>query len=301
MGSIRLSGIMHYAGRPRTDAAKLLISAMSQIRFAAFMPDCGARGSAADCRAAGHQTCYDMARVARRGVALCTAARLVELRGSSSNCSEGKMMSDISVTPSVIGAPCAPPEVPVSDGLAALLGRIAAGEECALALLYELTVARLFSLARLIVRDTRDAEEVVCDTFIQVWRNARQYDPQRGSVLAWLLTICRSRAVDRVRRNRTALGGNSDLAPGTATDRYELGPEGVLQLFKQDSAVFRTLAKLSPLRRRLIALAFFRGLTHEEIAKETELPVGTVKSHIRRALAAMRSELDDRGNGARLG
>jgi RNA polymerase sigma-70 factor (ECF subfamily) len=209
-------------------------------------------------------------------------------------------MSDISVTPPAVGAPLAPPEAPASDGLVALLRRIAAGEECALAELYDLTVARLFSLASLIVRNTQDAEEVVCDAFVQVWRSARQYDPQRGSALAWLLTICRSRAVDRHRRNRAALAGNDGHPAGIAAEGYELGPDDVLQLFEQDSAVFRALAKLSPLRRHLVALAFFQGLTHEEIARETRLPVGTVKSHIRRALTVMRSELGDRGNGARL-
>jgi RNA polymerase sigma-70 factor (ECF subfamily) len=186
------------------------------------------------------------------------------------------------------------------DGLTALLRRIAAGEECALAELYDLTVARLFSLATLIVRNTQDGEEVVCDVFVQVWRSARQYDPQRGSAFGWLLTICRSRAVDRCRRNRAALADSDGPPAGTAAEGYEPGPDDVLQLFERDSAVFRTLAKLSPLRRHLVALAFFQGLTHEEIAKETRLPMGTVKSHIRRALAVMRLELGDRGSGARL-
>jgi RNA polymerase sigma-70 factor (ECF subfamily) len=211
---------------------------------------------------------------------------------------EGEVMLEISVTqPSLgasLGAPRgAPPETPPLDGVAALLGRVAAGEEWALALLYDLTATRLFSVARLIVRNTQDAEEVVCDAFVQVWRNAQQYDPQRGSALAWLLTICRSRAIDRCRRNRAALAGNDGHSAATAVEGYELGPDDLLQLFEQDSAVYRALIKLSPLRRHLVALAFFQGLTHREIARETRLPAGTVKSHIRRALAGMRSELTD--------
>jgi RNA polymerase sigma-70 factor (ECF subfamily) len=204
----------------------------------------------------------------------------------------------MSVTPPLMGASRAPPETPASDGLAALLRRVAAGEECALELLYDLTAARLFSLASFIVRNSQDAEEVVCDAFVQIWRNAWQYDPQRGSALAWLLTICRSRALDRYRRNRAALAPRLGDPALTLASGCEPGPDDILQLFERDSAVFGVLAMLSPVRRRLVALAFFQGLTHEEIARETALPVGTVKSHIRRALAVMRSQLGARQSSA---
>lgn len=202
-------------------------------------------------------------------------------------------MSELFATPPVIRLPRVQSAPALSMRLPALLERVATGEQSALAELYELTVAKLFSLASLVVCNTQDAEEVVCDTFVQVWHSARQYDPQRGSALGWLLTICRSRALDRRRRNRSGVH-----AAAYCEEQWGVGSDDLLQIFEQDSAVFRAVAGLSPIRRRLIALAFFQGLTHEEIASETQLPVGTVKSHIRRALAMMRSELGDRGNGA---
>lgn len=182
------------------------------------------------------------------------------------------------------------------DTLAPSLRRIAAGEQAALAEVYELTVVKLLRLASLILRDGQDAEEVVCDTFVQIWRNADQYDPQRGSALAWLLTICRSRAVDRRRRNRGGLPAGSPYLEAAPELAQELSCEDLLQALEQDSAIYRAISRLPPLRWRLISLAFFQGLTHEEIARETCLPIGTVKSHIRRALAALRSELQS-GNG----
>lgn len=185
-----------------------------------------------------------------------------------------------------------------ADQLSILVLRVAAGEEVALAELYEETVLKLYSLARLIVRNSEDAEEVVCDTFVQVWRSARQYDGARGSALAWMLTICRSRAVDRRR------GNWAERPRGTAEgvlceDRCEVAPDDLLQAFEQDSAVLHAMGALPPIRRRLVGLAFLQGLTHEEIARETGLPVGTVKSHIRRALASLRCALGERVNGAR--
>ena len=186
----------------------------------------------------------------------------------------------------------------LGEALPALLHRIAAGEQTALAELYELTVAKLFRLALLIVRDGQDAEEIVCDTFVQIWRNAGQYDPARGSALAWLVTICRSRAVDRRRRNRGELPAGSPHQEACADAAHELSCEDFLQELEQDSAIYRAVSRLPPLRWRLISLAFFQGLTHEEISRKTSLPMGTVKSHIRRALAAMRSELESGIDGA---
>lgn len=186
----------------------------------------------------------------------------------------------------------------LGDGLSVLLDRVAAGDEFALAELYDQTVAKLFGLASLIVRNGEDAEEIVIDVFVQIWRNARQYDCGRGSVLAWMLTICRSRAIDRHRRSRA--GGQGEAAePGAPEDRCELPPDCLLQVFEQDSALYRAIAGLSPIRRQLVSLAFFQGLTHEEIARETCLPVGTVKSHIRRALTSLRSALGERASCAR--
>lgn len=213
---------------------------------------------------------------------------------------EGEAMSDApraDLTAAAGALPSAPCE-PIADRLAALLQRVATGEEGALAELYDRTVTKLFGLARFIVRDSRDAEEVVCDVFVHVWRDAQRYDGSRGAPLAWMCTICRSRAVDRLRRNRTA-GQAAAAQQRAAEPRGVPVPEELQQALEQETAVSRALTRLPPVRRQLLALAFFQGLTHEEIASQTGLPVGTVKSHIRRALASLRSELGTMVSDAR--
>src|SRR5689334_15946954 len=89
--------------------------------------------------------------------------------------------------------------------LAELVARIAGSDREALGELYDATVARLFAIARLILRNSADAEEIVCDVYAQVWESAAQYRGDRGAVLAWLAMICRSRSLDRIRRNRIRL------------------------------------------------------------------------------------------------
>jgi RNA polymerase sigma-70 factor (ECF subfamily) len=180
--------------------------------------------------------------------------------------------------------------------LSMLIERVAGGEQAALGELYDLTVGRLYALAQTVLRNTADAEEVVCEVYTQVWQTAAQYDRTRGGVMGWLLTICRSRAIDRSRRNRTRLQVSSAFeATGAHRDAAAPNPEDLLTLVQQGTSIHRALEQLTPIRRELVSLAFFRGLSHEEIAIESKLPIGTVKSHIRRALATLRAELDKSG------
>lgn len=179
--------------------------------------------------------------------------------------------------------------------LSELLRRIASQDETALSELYDATVSRLFSLARAILRNPADAEEVVVDTFTQIWQTAARFDASRGSVMGWAMTICRSRALDLLRyhrnRERSSLQDSASEGVEAAEAAADSNPEELLHLFEQSTVVHRALASLEPVRRNLVALAFFRGLTHQEIAAITRLPVGTVKSHIRRALASLQVEI----------
>lgn len=179
-----------------------------------------------------------------------------------------------------------------------LIARIAAGEEGALEELYDQTAGKLFGFAHFIVRDQEDAEEVVCDVYLQVWRAPLRYDAARGSVLAWLFGICRARAIDRCRRNRARV--LTGIAPADAAPENAEGGElcDLLERLEQGSAIALALTRLSPVRRQILALAFFRGLSHGEIAIETKLPIGTVKSHIRRALSALRGQIGPGIHGA---
>ncbi len=187
---------------------------------------------------------------------------------------------------------------PVEQRLSKLAIRIAQGDQPALGELYDCTVGQLFSLARAIVRNEADAEEIVVDTYTQVWQSAATYDLRRGTVRSWLVTICRSRALDRLRQQRRQELPGVSAAEGVSDGALEPGPEALLEMVQENSAVHQALKALTPLRRQLLALAFFQGLSHSEIAGVSGLPVGTVKSHIRRALAALRSELSKEAQDA---
>lgn len=165
------------------------------------------------------------------------------------------------------------------------------GNERALEDLYDATVGKLYALAAAILRNMEDAEEIVCMTYAYAWANAARYDADRGNVLGWLLMICRSRALDRLRQRRTS------IATTDATDLENIEAEGhrpddILSLMQQHSRVRAALSRLTPERRRLVSFAFLQGLSHHEIAQVTGMALGTVKSHLRRALTQLREELE---------
>lgn len=175
--------------------------------------------------------------------------------------------------------------------LAQLVEAMLRGDQRALESLYEMTVGKLYTLASAILRSVEDAEEVVCMTYAYAWANAARYDSRRGNVLGWLLMVCRSRALDRLRQrqagNVTTVAANLENIEAEG-DR----PDDILSLMQQHSRVRVALSRLTPERRRLVSLAFLQGLSHQEIAQATGMALGTVKSHLRRALTQMREELE---------
>jgi RNA polymerase sigma-70 factor, ECF subfamily len=179
------------------------------------------------------------------------------------------------------------------QALEPLVARVNAGEQAALGELYDLTVGKVFALALAILRVREDAEEVVCDTYGQVWQQAARFDASRATVMGWLLMICRSRALDRLRQQR-ARGGNSHVDLDAAGDlsAADETAEEFLGRLQEGSLVRAALERLPAERQRLVQLAFLEGLTHSEIAERTGLPLGTVKSHVRRALLELRDALD---------
>jgi RNA polymerase sigma-70 factor, ECF subfamily len=175
--------------------------------------------------------------------------------------------------------------------LSELITRIGLGEGEALSQLYECTAGSVFALARNILRNEADAEEVVSDVYVYIWQAAPLYNCARGTVLAWILTICRSRSIDRYRSmRRDGFFARASQIPSDTPSDSVLGD--VLLTNRQEAVVDEALAKLSPLRRRLLFLSFFRGLSHESIALEMGIPVGTAKSHLRRTLQSLRSSLE---------
>ncbi len=169
-----------------------------------------------------------------------------------------------------------------------LLSRMARGDATALAELYDATVSRVNGLALRILGDTASAEETVSDVYLQAWRTAGQYDPARGEVLTWLLVICRTRSLDALRARQRVAAYPPEMMESNLTSGAD--PLDLLATLQRDSRMHALLSSLPALQRQLIALAFFRGQSHQEIAESTRMPLGSVKSHIRRALAVLRNK-----------
>lgn len=168
---------------------------------------------------------------------------------------------------------------------------IRAHRQAALGQFYDFTVGRVYGVALRIVRRAELAEEVVSDVYMQVWRDAARYDDTRGKVLGWLLVIARSRALDLLRRQDEAFSHPEPWELATDCENGRDNPQDLLEATQTGSAVHTAMLTLSPLQRQLLSLAFFRGLTHSEIVEHSGIPLGSVKTHIRRALAILREAL----------
>ena len=169
--------------------------------------------------------------------------------------------------------------------------RIAAGDESALAELYDSSSRLVYSLALRILSNPTDAEEVALDVYTQVWKNANRFESQRGSVMAWLVTITRSRAIDRMRSQKNhalTSSGEKDLAEIATTIET---PES--QSLEKESVryVRRALEDLPTEQRDAILLSFFNGLSHPEVADKLGIPLGTVKTRIRLGMSKLRESL----------
>lgn len=170
--------------------------------------------------------------------------------------------------------------------LTAWLGEMADGNEQALSEFYDATLGKVYGVAIRVIGDSTLAEDVVTDVYHDAWNNACNYRRERGSPLAWLLTICRNRALDCYRHESSA-ARTIEAAAAQQTPVAVDEPDDVLQSVEEGHAVHAMLATISTEDRQLIALAFFRGMTHQQIADVTAMPLGTVKSRIRRALGAL--------------
>jgi RNA polymerase sigma factor (sigma-70 family) len=171
--------------------------------------------------------------------------------------------------------------------------RVAA--ERALSELYDCAVQRVHAMVRRFVHEDSAAQEVTEDVFYQAWTHAPRFDASRGSVMGWLLTMARSRALDAWRKHNAQLVSfDSDAADellAHASDTHS--PPDLLAVADTHHALHRALAEVPPAARQMISLAFFQGLTHSEISEHMQTPLGTVKTTIRRALQSLREHLQD--------
>jgi RNA polymerase sigma-70 factor (ECF subfamily) len=179
---------------------------------------------------------------------------------------------------------------------APLIEAMMRGDQSAMSTLYDRYAPGVLGLALRITRERADAEDVVVDTFAQVWRDAARFETQRGSVAAWLATIARSRALDllRVRGRRRKLDdaaeaevGVAPPAMGTATP----SPISALLADERSRRVQTALETLPPPQRAALELAYFEGLSQSEIAERLDEPLGTVKTRMRLGLRRLRELL----------
>lgn len=190
-------------------------------------------------------------------------------------------------------SPAAVTAMPDEAALVALVARIRFGDAEALGQLYDLTVGRVHALALRVLGQPQDAEEVVGDVYLQVWKKAVAYCPERGAVLAWLLTLAWSRAVDHRRRRGAATRDVHPVALENAYTESEDDPTAhLLERLGNLQRLAPAWASLSAMQRTVLELAYHEDLSQPEIAARTGLPLGTVKSHARRGLAALRVALD---------
>lgn len=175
----------------------------------------------------------------------------------------------------------------------ALARRMAGGDVEALRAVFDALAGRVMAIAVRIVGDRAEAEDLLQDVFLEAWNRSREYDPSRGSVEAWLLTLARSRAIDRRRRGRTR-GRAFERARSFDDVRSTAPDEGS----SERGRLLAALGQLPAEQQEVIALAYLAGLTQSEISEETGQPLGTVKTRMRLGMARLGELLDAPGKGA---
>ena len=174
------------------------------------------------------------------------------------------------------------------DGDAALMRRIASGDETALAAVYHRYAKLVYSVALRVLRNADVAEEVLQDIFYQLWRSASAFNPSRGSLSGWLLVCARNRAITRLRGRAVEPG--AEFREQMAV--FTVNLEDDLAQAQQMSRVRAVVEKLQPAQRQALELAYFEGLTHTEIARQTGEPLGTVKTRLRAAVELLKRALN---------
>jgi len=188
------------------------------------------------------------------------------------------------------------PEFEPQGGLAAVVARVAAGDERAVGTLYDLTSRRVFALALQILRDRGAAEEATLDVFTQAWKQADRYEPAKGSPLGWLLTMARTRAIDLVRSRGRHSNREAILDDALAIPDRGRSPEDASGDAEDSRRVREALAAIPAEQREALVAAYFDGLSHTEVASALGQPLGTVKTRIRSGLIHLRRLLAENGD-----
>jgi RNA polymerase sigma-70 factor, ECF subfamily len=177
----------------------------------------------------------------------------------------------------------------VTNTLATLIAATARRDQAAFAELYNLTKAKLFGIALALTRRRELAEDVLQEAYMRVWRHAASYDAARAAPITWMATIVHNLAIDVLRSQRTQpTGGDDELAALPAESVDVLGE---IQLSGDRQRAYAALKSLDPVKRRLIVAAYVRGESRAELARRFGVPVGTIKSWLRRATLEVRASV----------
>lgn len=176
------------------------------------------------------------------------------------------------------------------EDLAGLLADISAGDEAAFSSFYDQTSSMVYGLAKKILFDVEDSEEVMMEVYMQVWEKASQYDSTKAGPMTWLLMITRTRSIDKLRsgskRNTLEISADEEFS------EFGLTPEDEKYVNERRNIVNKALSMLGDKQRKAIELAYFYGLSQNEIANEMNEPLGTVKSWIRLGMNKLREQLE---------
>ena len=183
-------------------------------------------------------------------------------------------------------------DLDLNEKLAALLARSGLGDKNAFATLYDMTKSKLFAVSLRIVRERHIAEEVLQDSFVNIWNNASQYAVAKAAPMTWMSAIVRNRSLDIVRRPRLEVQDEEEFFTLNLEDA-SLGPQDQLTQSRDVAQVEICLKGLEADQRQTISLAFFHGLSHSELSVHLKKPLGTIKTHIRRGLLKLKDCLGD--------
>ena len=190
------------------------------------------------------------------------------------------------------GRGAASPSVPTTEQqrLAADMALVARGDEDAFARVYDAVAGPVYGMVLRVLRDRSQSEEVAQEVLVEVWRQATRFDPSKGSVKGWVLTMAHRRAVDRVRSAQASTDRETKVAWSSAEREYDEVSEAV-ELRLESQQVRRSLDALTELQREAIRLAYYGGYTHREVSELLGVPLGTVKTRLRDGLIRLRDEM----------